>query len=226
MNRLRIHFLALALGAALASMPATALAINTSVYWLGGVELAATPNSGTFAGIAFARDDSGAWNAIVNHELLPTTIDGTALITGGTFALDGSRRDLGGVDRLGVDHPPLSDRFDLRQADLRCRRPPPARHRWRCGLQHDADPLPDRGLPAVPDGLRHGQGSRHLQPAIGSGPVVLRDLFNPIGLWIARRRGDAGVTNSLRSGQGRSGTSFQGKWPAPSITASCAIPFV
>jgi len=79
---------------------ATALTVFTTpasaqsqvTYSLAGVETAATSTQGTFAGVAFS-DDFATWAAVIQHEEL----DDTASITGGTFALNGSVRDLQGI---------------------------------------------------------------------------------------------------------------------------------
>jgi hypothetical protein len=63
------------------------------IYSLAGVETAATSTQGTFAGVALSPDDFATWAAVIQHEEL----GGTALITGGTFALDGHVRDLQGI---------------------------------------------------------------------------------------------------------------------------------
>jgi hypothetical protein len=57
------------------------------------VETAATSIQGTFVGIAISADDFGTWGAVVLHQPL----DDTALITGGSFAVDGQLRNLQGV---------------------------------------------------------------------------------------------------------------------------------
>jgi formylmethanofuran dehydrogenase subunit C len=62
-------------------------------YALAGVEIAATPTVGTFVGVALAPDDFGTWGAVIEH----TPLADVALITEGTFAIDGQVRDLQGI---------------------------------------------------------------------------------------------------------------------------------
>jgi len=97
-------FAAAAVIAALTVFSASASAQSQVVtYSLAGVETAATPTEGTFVGVAINPDDFGTWRAVVDHDPL----DDTALITGGSFAIDGLRRQLEGeisdgeVVRLG-----------------------------------------------------------------------------------------------------------------------------
>ena len=78
---------AVAVGAALTVFTAPASAQSEITYSLAGVEIAATSTQGTFVGVAISPDDFGKWGAVVLHQPL----DDTALITGGSFAVDGQR---------------------------------------------------------------------------------------------------------------------------------------
>jgi hypothetical protein len=82
----------MAVSAALTVFAAPASAQPQVTYSLAGVEIAATPDRGTFVGVAISPDDFGTWQAVVDHGLL----DDTAPITGGTFAIDGQARNLQG----------------------------------------------------------------------------------------------------------------------------------
>lgn len=107
MNRFRRLTIAASLSLALVSVPAMALAADAT-YAIRGVEYAATPEVGSFAGVAVAADDYGTWQATVVHGALPTTQYASAniLTTDGTttssFALDGKRRDLAGTFDSGL----------------------------------------------------------------------------------------------------------------------------
>ncbi len=94
----RMHRLAVAasLSLALIAIPAVALASTNVTYAVSGAEYAATSTVGSFAGVAVAVDDYGVWQATVVHGPLPTTVSGSAAITGGSFTLDGRVRDLTG----------------------------------------------------------------------------------------------------------------------------------
>ena len=103
MNRFRRTILAASLGLTLMSAPAMALAATDVTYAISGVEYAATDTTGSFFGFALAADDYGTWLATIDHAALPTSVNGTANITGGAFALDGKIRDLAGaVDNGGL----------------------------------------------------------------------------------------------------------------------------
>jgi hypothetical protein len=98
-RRIRILFLAIITTVAITAVPAVALATTTVTYGVSGLEYAATPTAGSFAGAAVARDDLGTWRATVLHGALPVNPGGTALVTGGAFGLNGRTRDLaGGMD--------------------------------------------------------------------------------------------------------------------------------
>ena len=86
--------MAVAVTAALTVFTAPASAQSQVVtFSLAGVETAATSTEGTFVGVAVSPDDFGTWGALVIHEPL----DGTALITGGSFVVDGQVRNLQGL---------------------------------------------------------------------------------------------------------------------------------
>jgi len=107
----RMHRLAVAasLSLALIAIPAVAVANTDVTYAIRGAEYAATPTVGSFAGIAVAADDYGAWKATVVHDLLPTVVGSSAPINPcGSFTLDGRVRDLAGAF-LGVSVTLLSD---------------------------------------------------------------------------------------------------------------------
>ena len=89
----RRAYMAVAVSVALTVFTAPASAQSSVTYSLAGVETAATSVEGTFVGVAISADDFGTWGAVVNHE----TLDDTALITGGTFSIDGQARDLSGT---------------------------------------------------------------------------------------------------------------------------------
>jgi hypothetical protein len=72
----------LAAGAALLTGPAAAVAATTSPDSISGLEYAATPAQGRFAGIASGALP-GAWSVTVDHTPLGTS----AAITGGAFHL-------------------------------------------------------------------------------------------------------------------------------------------
>ena len=84
---------AIAVGAALTVFTAPASAQSEVTYSLAGVEIAATSTQGTFVGVAISPDDFGKWGAVVLHGPL----NDTALITGGSFAIDGQVRNLEGL---------------------------------------------------------------------------------------------------------------------------------
>jgi hypothetical protein len=62
-------------------------------YALAGVEIAATPEVGTFVGVAKSQDDFGTWWAEIHHAPLADIVP----ITGGAFAINGQTRDVQGV---------------------------------------------------------------------------------------------------------------------------------
>ncbi len=96
-GRVRIVLLAIITAAGIMTMPAVAMATTNVTYAVSGVEYAATPTVGWFAGGAIAADDFGTWQAMVVHGPLPTNPGGTAPVTGGSFALNGQSRDLAGA---------------------------------------------------------------------------------------------------------------------------------
>lgn len=63
-------------------------------YKLSGVEIGATSTVARFVGVGVAADDVGTWSASVNHTGLTA---GAATIEGGTFAYDGTVRDIAGT---------------------------------------------------------------------------------------------------------------------------------
>jgi len=93
MRWLRRMYMAVAVTAVVAVLATPASAQSQVTYALAGVEIAFTPQQGTFVGIAFGPDDVGTWGATVVHQPL----DDNVPITGGTFALDGQTRNLAGV---------------------------------------------------------------------------------------------------------------------------------
>ncbi len=75
-------------------LAASTLAASSFTYKLSGFEIAATSTVGTFVGVARAADDVGTWSASIVHTELT---GGAANITGGTFAYDGTVRDITGT---------------------------------------------------------------------------------------------------------------------------------
>jgi hypothetical protein len=90
---LRRVYMTVAVSTSLTVLAAPASAQSQVTYSLAGVETAATSTQGTFVGVAISPDDFGTWGAVVLHQPL----DDTALITGGSFAVDGQVRNLQGV---------------------------------------------------------------------------------------------------------------------------------
>jgi hypothetical protein len=86
-------YMAVAVNVALTVFTAPVSAQSSVTYSLAGVETAATSTQGTFVGVALSADDFGTSQAVVEHEELGDT----ALINGGTFAIDGEVRDLHGT---------------------------------------------------------------------------------------------------------------------------------
>jgi hypothetical protein len=70
----------------LAAETASAAAARSYADQIAGVEVAATSTQGTFVGVASGALP-GAWNAVVVHGPLPTTVGATAAISTGTFQL-------------------------------------------------------------------------------------------------------------------------------------------
>lgn len=106
------HAAALLLGGILAGGAAMTAASTTIRYEVRGVEIYATATRGIFTGVTWAADDYGQWYAVVDH----TAFDAarTATITGGTFDLNGYRRDVSGAFSGGT--------VLLRSADVGCGR--------------------------------------------------------------------------------------------------------
>jgi hypothetical protein len=92
---------------------AAAVAATTSVtYSVSGFETYASSTHGIFTGSAWMSDDLGTWYASVYHSAFDST--GNAAITGGTFSLNGYRRDASGTFASGS--------VRLRAADPGCGR--------------------------------------------------------------------------------------------------------
>ena len=76
------------------ALAANTLASSSFTYKLSGFEIAATSTVGTFVGVGTTADDAGTWSASIVHS--PLT-NGAAVIQGGTFAYDGTARDIAGA---------------------------------------------------------------------------------------------------------------------------------
>jgi hypothetical protein len=98
-HRLFRHTIALILGTMLAANVAVAAASTSVGYNLRGVEVYATATRGVFTGTTWAADDLGNWYAIVDHTVFDAAR--TATITGGSFDLNGYRRDVSGTFNSG-----------------------------------------------------------------------------------------------------------------------------
>jgi hypothetical protein len=85
---------ALWLAAVVALQAGVVAAASRVTYNVSGVETYATSTLGIFEGAAWANDDVGRWHASVNHTAFDSS--GSATITGGSFNLDGWRRDVTG----------------------------------------------------------------------------------------------------------------------------------
>ena len=98
-RRLFRHTIALLLGGVLAANVGVASASTSVNYEVRGVEIYATATRGVFTGVTWASDDYGNWYVVVDH----TVFDATrmATITGGTFDLNGYRRDVSGTFNPG-----------------------------------------------------------------------------------------------------------------------------
>jgi hypothetical protein len=94
----RRAYMAVAVSIALTVFTASASAQSSLTYSLAGVETAFTSTQGTFVGVALSPNDFGTWGAVVDHEEL----DDTALITGGTFAINGEAREIYGTIANGT----------------------------------------------------------------------------------------------------------------------------
>ena len=94
-RRILRHAAALLLGSMLAANVAIAAASTSISYQVRGVEVYATATRGVFTGVAWAADDYGDWYAVVDHSAFDAAR--TATITGGTFDLNGHRRDVSGT---------------------------------------------------------------------------------------------------------------------------------
>jgi hypothetical protein len=90
-----------AVAALLVLAPAAAAAPSTVTARIGGVEYAATDTEGRFGGAA-GGPLPGAWLATVVHDPLA---DDAVAITGGSFTLHGTQRDLGGTFVRGTVTP-------------------------------------------------------------------------------------------------------------------------
>lgn len=97
MNRFHRLAIAASLSLSLVSVPAMSLAATDVTYDLAGSEVWASSTTGVFVGAAARSDDVGFWQATVVHEPLPETIGPSAKVVGGTFSLNGWRRDLAGA---------------------------------------------------------------------------------------------------------------------------------
>ena len=84
MGGIRASFVAALIAAAALAHPAAAA--TTYGDSLTGVEVAASSSEGTFVGTATGQLP-GAWQAVVDHGPLPTTVGGTAAITSGSFVV-------------------------------------------------------------------------------------------------------------------------------------------
>jgi hypothetical protein len=98
-RRLFRHTVALLLGSVLAATVAVAAASTSASYGVRGVEVYATATRGVFTGVAWAADDYGDWYAVVDHTVFDAAR--AATITGGTFDLNGYRRDVSGTFNQG-----------------------------------------------------------------------------------------------------------------------------
>jgi hypothetical protein len=93
------HTIALLLGSVLAANVAVAAASTSVNYNVRGGEIYATATRGVFTGVTWAADDYGNWYAVVDHTVFDAAR--TATITGGTFDLNGYRRDVSGTFNAG-----------------------------------------------------------------------------------------------------------------------------
>jgi hypothetical protein len=84
---------------ALAIPVGTVAGSTTVAYGVRGIEIHATATQGTFTGVAWAADDVGTWTAVVQHTAFDA--ERNATITGGTFTLDGRKRDASGTFTSG-----------------------------------------------------------------------------------------------------------------------------
>jgi hypothetical protein len=75
-------------------LAASTLASSSFTYKLSGFEIAATSTVGTFVGVGTTAHDAGTWSASITHTVLN---DGSATINSGTFAYDGTVRDIAGT---------------------------------------------------------------------------------------------------------------------------------
>ena len=90
---------AILLAATLAAHAGSVAAATEVTYGLRGIETAATSTRGVFSGVAWAWDDYGTWRATVDHSVFD--VNRHASIIGGTFTLDGARRDASGTFEPG-----------------------------------------------------------------------------------------------------------------------------
>ena len=112
-RRLIRHTIALLVGGVLAANVGAAGASTSVNYKVRGVEIYATATRGVFTGVTWAADDYGNWYAVVDHTVFDAAR--TATITGGTFDLNGYRRDVSGTFNPGGT-------VLLRSADTGCGR--------------------------------------------------------------------------------------------------------
>jgi hypothetical protein len=98
-SRLTRHVAGPLLGLLLVLQPVTALGATTVTYGVSGAEVYATATRGVFVGVGWAADDYATWKAVVDHT--PFDADRNAVITGGSFSLDGLKRDATGTFTSG-----------------------------------------------------------------------------------------------------------------------------
>jgi hypothetical protein len=79
-------------------LAASTLASSSFTYKLSGFEIAATSTVGTFVGVGTTAHDAGTWSASITHTVLN---DRSATINSGTFAYDGTVRDIAGTFNPG-----------------------------------------------------------------------------------------------------------------------------
>jgi hypothetical protein len=97
----RLRALAAATAVALVlTTPSIVSAAITVPYSVRGIEVHATSTEGTFTGVTWAADDYGTWQAVVQHTVFDANDNAT--ITGGTFTLDGNKRDVNGTFTSGT----------------------------------------------------------------------------------------------------------------------------
>jgi hypothetical protein len=87
------------LGSLLVLQPAAALASTSVTYGVRGAEVYATATRGVFVGVSWTADDGGTWRAVVDHT--PFDAQRNAVIVGGSFSMDGLKRDASGTFTSG-----------------------------------------------------------------------------------------------------------------------------